>query len=374
MKGEKTTAYLKNLLSEKQIPYLDVLVKKGHTELFRRYDSLDGKANGKEQLFFFSCTKPLTVACAMRLVEEGKLSLDDEVENYLPAYGDVFLYNGQGEKVPPNTKMTVRHLFTMSAGLTYDIWTPETLALKAQMEGAADTVAYASCFAKRPLSFQPGERFQYSLCHDVLAAVVEAASGKRFADYMQEVIFAPLGMKDTGFHTEKKVQMAPLYVAKEDGSIVETECVNNLVFGDNYDSGGAGAIGTVEDYAKFGETLACGGVAENGYRMLKKETVQEIRTETFASLNVNNRFTCVQGADYGYGLGVRTRVKPTEWGLPNGEFGWDGAAGLYLMVDPVHEISVVIGMHVMAWPIVFRNEHLRLVQCVYEDMQAEGLL
>ena len=80
---------------------------------------------------------------------------------------------------------------------------------------------------------------------------------------------------------------------------------------------------------------------------------------------VNNNFTCVQGGDYGYGYGVRVRMKPTAWGLPAGEYGWDGAAGTYLMVDPVNRISVVIGMHVRNWPYCFRHEHLNLVKEIY---------
>ena len=168
--------------------------------------------------------------------------------------------------------------------------------------------------------------------------------------------------------------MERLYQAKMSGEIVEIPIENELVFGENYDSGGAGVIGTVEDYARFVDLMACGGESENGYRLLKEETVELLRQETITSLGVDNSFTCVQGDDYGYGLGVRVRKKTTEWGLPIGEFGWDGAAGTYIMVDPINKISVVIGMHLRGWPNVFRGEHLRLVQCVYEDMIEEGIL
>ena len=102
----------------------------------------------------------------------------------------------------------------------------------------------------------------------------------------------------------------------------------------------------------------------NDCRLLKEGTVELLRQETIASLGVDNSLTCVQGDEYGYGLGVRVRKKTTEWGLPIGEFGWDGAAGTYIMVDPINKISVVIGMHLRGWPNVFRGEHLRLVQCV----------
>jgi CubicO group peptidase (beta-lactamase class C family) len=315
----------------------------------------------------YSATKPMTVVAAMRLVEEGKLALDDEVAKYIPTFANSTLQGG----APTKNKMTVRQLFTMSAGLSYHVGGEPYKSLIAQAGEKATTLEIFNSLAKAPLLFEPGERFEYSLCHDVLAAVVEVASGKRFAEYMREVIFQPLGMSNSGFHMEKEEPLAPCYFVDEKG-IVGMSSVNFLVFTDNYDSGGAGAISCVDDYVKFGKTLACGGVGENGYRLLQEDTLKQIYTAGQKSLRMQNTFTCVQGEDYGYGLGVRVRKTPTEWGLPAGEFGWDGAAGTYLMVDPVHQISIVVGMHLRNWPVVFAGEHLKLVQCAYEDWQEKN--
>lgn len=371
MKGIRTKAYLEYLIEKKNIPYLDICVGKGQEEIFRHFADRHGKTTGEEQLYLYSCTKPLTVVGAMRLVERGVIGLDDPVEKYLPAYADTFILNEKGEPVPTKNKMTVRHLFTMSGGLTYDINTPPLQEIKRE---TSKTTEFVSGFVKTPLSFEPGERFQYSLCHDVLAAVVEVASGKRFSEYMQEEIFTPLGMADTGFHNMPKEDFADMYTATENGEIQRITPINTLEVGSDYDSGGAGVISRVKDYAKFARVLACNGVAENGYRLLGEEALLEIRREQHSKLTVNNTFTCVQGEDYAYGLGVRTRMKETAWGLPVGEFGWDGAAGAYLLVDPVRGISIVMGMHVLNWPFVFTGEHLKLVQCIYADMQEEGLL
>ena len=370
MKGVKTKAYLDFLLKEKNIPYLDICVGQGQDTLLRYFADKQDKATGKEQLYLYSCTKPLTVIGAMRLVERGIIGLDDPVEKYLPAYADTFVLNAKGEPTPTKNKMTLRHLFTMSGGLTYDIHTEPLQEIKKKTSKTVDVV---NAFIKTPLSFEPGERFQYSLCHDVLAAVVEVASGKRFAQYMQEEIFTPLGMTNTGFH-DMPSAFADMYEATADGGVRKIDAVNVLEIGPDYDSGGAGVISRVEDYAKFARALACGGITKDGYRLIEEVALREIYKEQHSSLAVNNSFTCVQGEEYGYGLGMRTRLKETEWGLPVGEFGWDGAAGAYLMVDPVHKISVVIGMHVLVWPYVFTGEHLKLVQCVYEDMREEGLL
>jgi len=297
MKGEKTKAYLCELIKEKNIPYLDIIVKKEHETILRCYDSREKKATGKENIFLFSCTKPMTVACVLHLVEEGKLSLDDEVAKYLPAYANTFLKNGEKTK----NRMRIQHLLTMTGGLSYRLPQP-VKDLLIQTENKATTIEVVSQFIKEPLQFEPGERFEYSFCHDVLAAVIEVVSGKRFSEYMREVFFLPLGMQSTGFHTEQLLEMQKLYQAKPSGEIVEIPIENEFVFGENYDSGGAGIIGTVEDYARFVDLMACGGESENGYRLLKEETVELLRQETIASLGVDNSFTCVQGDDYGYGV------------------------------------------------------------------------
>lgn len=373
MNGKNTKLYTEKLIADKGIPYLDICMSKGEKILFRHFASKDRKATGRERLFLFSCSKPLTVIGAMRLIEEGKLGLDDEVEKYLPAFANAFTLDERGNRLPVKTKMTVRHLFTMSGGLSYNTQTEEICKVKAQTDGKGTTEEFVNAFARTPLLFDPGERFEYSLCHDVLAAVAEKAAGKRFSQYMQEAVFSPLGMQDTGFHTES-AGMADMYFCQPSGDIKQMEPQNGLVLGENYDSGGAGVIGTVDDYVKFAQALACDGVANNGYRLIGAETLKAVRTPQHTAMSVKNSFTCIQGEDYAYGLGMRTRKKETEWGLPVGEFGWDGAAGTYLMVDPERKISVVIGMHLMEWPHVFVGEHLQLVKCLYEDMRAEGLL
>ena len=366
MKGLNVKTYMDRLVYEKGIPYLDFYMSVGHECVLRYCISKDGKATGKEMLNLFSATKPVTVCCAMRLMEEGKLSLDDEVEKYIPEYANAYLLDEKGNKVTPKTKMTVEHLFTMSAGLSYGAFGEPYRSLIKNAGEKATTTEILGALASAPLLFEPGARFEYSLCHDLLAAVVERASGKRFSAYVDEVVCKPLGMKNSGFHLN--VPLADTYVA-EGESLRKRNNANDLVFTENYDSGGAGLVSCVEDYARFAQTLACGGVWKDGYRLISEDSLLKIRTCRRQQISVQNSFTCVQGEDYGYGLGVRVRLRETEWGLPKGEFGWDGAAGTYLMVDPENKISVVIGMHVRSWPEVFKGEHLKLVECAYKDLR-----
>lgn len=122
MQGLRIKEYVDKLIEEKGIPYLDILVQKEHKTLFRYLRDKDGQATEKTQLFLYSCTKPLTVACAMKLIEDGKLSLNDEVAKFLPEYGNAFLLGENGEKRPTENKMTVRHLLTMTGGVELRFW------------------------------------------------------------------------------------------------------------------------------------------------------------------------------------------------------------------------------------------------------------
>ena len=368
MNGQKTKKYMEYLRNEKGIPYLDVRLCKGNEELFRSGYSGTENVTGNERVYMYSATKPMTVVCAMRLIEEGKLSLDDYVETYLPAYADTFLMK-DGVATPTQNKMTVRHLFTMSGGLSYNVSTQPIKDAIEATGGKADTVEVV----KTPLLFEPGTLFSYSLCHDVLAAVVEKVSGKRFAEYMQEIIFDPLQMHSSDFHCPID-KIHKKYRCSEEGNLTPMEPQNHLTFGDNYDSGGAGVVSTVDDYMKFVVAMTNDGVGENGYRLLKKESIALLCNTDHEAAYQRNDFDCIHGReDYAYGLGLRVRKNTTKWGLPKGEFGWDGAAGTYMMSDPTNKISVVIGLHILSWQNIFKGDHMKLVQCLYEDMQEEGL-
>ena len=319
--------------SETGVPYIDVICYKEHKELFR-YTSGEC-ATGKELLYMYSCSKPITVTSALRLVEQGLLSIDDPVCKYLPDMKNAFYIDESGEQVTVGEGMTLRHLFTMTAGFTYNFNTSPIQQLIKDSGGKARLGDFIPKFVETPLAFQPGTRFQYSLCHDIIAAVVEVVSGKCFSEYVNEVILAPLGMNNSRFDN-KETGVADIYMASEQGvHRIEEEKI--LLPTRSYESGGAGLCSTVEDYALFADALACGGVANNGYRVLGTDMIRELTTEQVKSVSMNNSFSCIQGDDYGYGLGVRVRQIPTEWGLGVGEYGWDGAAGSYVMIDPARK-------------------------------------
>lgn len=347
MNFQKIQNYMDRVLvKEKGVPSVTVSVMRDHKLL---YQGFAGKAAENNRYFLYSCTKPVTVAVILRLIEEGRLSLQEPVAQYLPAYSMLF-WEKDGCRIPVKTPVTIYHLLTMSAGFDYSLITDpaKNRALIDKVGANATTMEVVNGFAEFPLQFQPGERFCYSVCHDILAAVAEAVTDMPFSEYVKKVLFDPLGMMHTTYsHTPEVLeQLSPQYLYWE-GKLTQIETVNQHVLTPNYHSGGAGIISTVEDYSLFADMLACGGIAANGYRFLKPET---------AALLQKSEFPYDGPAGYRYGLGVRVS--------PKGEFGWDGAAGSCVMIDPKNRISVFTAMHLLNWPSLIPDAHFRIYEAL----------
>ena len=363
----KATAYIDKLIEEKKLPLLDVAVYKKHSLIYRHSGSHGNKFNRGERLCMFSCTKVLTAVSGMKLLEEGKIALDDPVSKYIPAFENAYTVDENGEK--HKEVITVRHLFTMSTGFDYVRVTPEIAKLAQEKYDTATTADVISELIKKPLNFKPGERFLYSLSHDALGALIETVSGMDLAEYMKLHIFEPLGMKNSTMKSEEVTEVPAVHKIIDGGFEVDTRDFYKTRHPTKlYRNGGSSLVSTVDDYAVFADTLACGGITESGYRLIKKETIEKMKEPHFDSLNIKSTYTCIQGTDYAYGLGVRVRTAPLECGIPVGEFGWDGAAGSYVLVDTDNEISITMGMNVMDWPQIFRGEHLAIARLIYEEL------
>lgn len=362
----------KILRKEKGVPGCDLKIMRGHETLLR-YSSGVSDYQGKTPVspqdiyWLYSCTKPITCAAAMQLVERGSIHLDDPVSKYLPEFANAFLVK-DGKNVPCQNTMTVRHLFTMSAGFNYDRNTQPIRDVIAANPHAG-TVDLINALVRSPLQFEPGEKFLYSMCHDVLAAVVEIASGVRFSQYLKENIWDPLGMKETGFYItgDKQHRLAALYICTEPGKYTPWSTINDFNLTDQYESGGAGLYSTVDDYSLFADAMACGGVGKTGAQILKPETIDLMRAEQLSNFAMDPRFGCPAGPGYGYGLGVRTLIDRSEGQRSSiGEFGWDGAAGAYVMIDPKYDLSIFFAMHVRGWPRLIGQGHAPIRDLTYE--------
>lgn len=263
--------------------------------------------------------------------------------------------------------MTLRHLFTMTAGFDYNRDTKPIRDVISQNPHAG-TVDIINALVRSPLQFEPGEKFLYSMCHDVLGAVIEIASGQRFSSYMEENIWAPLGMKDTGFvlPEEKQHRLVALYECDTPGHYVPYSDPSEFNLTDRCESGGAGLYSTVKDYSLFADAMANGGVGITGQQILKPETIDLMRTEQLSDFTMDARFGCAAGPGYGYGLGVRTLIDCSCTKSSPGEFGWDGAAGSYVMIDPKYGLSVFFAMHVRNWPALIGCGHAPIRDMTYE--------
>ena len=359
----KLTSEIEKIQLEASVPYLDVVCCKENQEIYRY---LSKGATGKETLAMFSMSKPITSVCAMTLVEEGKLSLDDFVEDYLPEIKNAFTLVDD-KPFPVKNKMTIRHLFTMTGGFSYRTITPSITQMKEKTNYKGNLRDFIGAFIKEPLLFEPGKQFCYSLCLDVLAGAIEVIEGKKFSQVVKERIFDPLEMNNSTFDNSI-TEYAPYYRINENGKLEQANVNMWPLLTPLYESGGAGLVSTVDDYVKFAKMLANGGVGENGNRILKEQTIKEIASCQIDQVSLNNNFTCLQGDDYSYGLGMRVRKVATDWGLPKGEFGWDGALGGFLLIDPVNKVSVVMGMHLGNWVKVWEGKHLLVTQKLYENL------
>lgn len=369
-------AYMEQLHQEKGLPGCAVAVyrhgKPVYSTCVGYADRAHTRPTAENDLYFlYSCSKPITVTAAMQQVEQGKMDLDDPVCRYLPEYAEAY-YMRDGQPVPVGDTMRLRHLFTMSAGLTYDLNTDAIRAVREQTGNAATARQMAAAFIREPLSFPPGQQFQYSLCHDVLAAVVEVVSGQHFGEYLQEHIFRPLGMTDTGFFPtpEQYSRIADQYAVDTKQQIAPIAKENvALQLSARYESGGAGLVSSLTDYGRFAAAMSCGGQAADGTRLLRPETVDLMRTQQIGSCGMPNSFSCSSGAGYSYGLGVRTLIDRSAGQRSSlGEFGWDGIAGSYILMDPTPQVAIVYTQHVLGWPSRFGAIHIPLRDMTYEAL------
>lgn len=390
----KLTEYLDSLGEGYGVPGLDCKVMKDHQVLYRYsagYSDFLGKRPvfGNELYDLYSATKVITMIAVLQLVEQGKLSLDDELAKYLPEFSQVmvadnFDTSGPGfpgwpdEKTPchpAQNKLYIHDLMSMTAGFSYDTASgPIQEVLKENP--LATTRELVAAMAKMPLLFEPGTHWSYGLGHDILAAVVEVVSGENFGQYLKNHIFTPLGISDATLYFPqegRKRQFAQHSVDFKTQEIVTAGTGNNFRLSPLYESGGAGLTASLDAYSMVLDAVSCGGVGATGARILQPESIQVwsknwLDETQLADFHKAGRF------EYGYGLGVRTRISSTGNTSPVGEFGWDGAAGAYALMDPVNHVSVVYTQQVLGMIKVYSEIHPRVRDLVYEGLKEQGIL
>lgn len=321
---------------ERGLPGFDLVVYKDGECVLRHtngYSDLENniKMNGKERFNLYSCSKPITCTAALQLWEKGLFSLEDKLSDYMPEFEEMTVKTDTGVKKAENP-ILIKHLFGMTAGFSYNTSSPHLLKCIEETQGRCPTRETMKYLAKEPLLFEPGTRWFYSLCHDVLAALVEVISGEKFEDYVKKNIFDVLGMKDTTFLLPKEeLDTISQQYRFENGKAVNVgKEIVSYKLGSEYASGGAGAISTVDDYIKFAEGL---------------RTNVLLKPETLDLMTTNNGKR--PDARYGYGLGVRCSKGIEGYK----DFGWGGAACSYLAIDKENAISMFFGAHLLTSPV-----------------------
>ena len=369
MDFSRLTEYM-DTLRQVGVPGCDLAIYRDHEPIYRHLAGCcdaDAKMpmRGDELYNLYSCTKVFTTCAAMQLIERDLMGLDDPVADYLPAFGKLTVRVGD-IICPASRTMTIRHLMSMQGGLDYEMETPAILEALARSGGKADARELMEAKAGEPLCFEPGTDFLYSLCHDVLAAVIEVVAGVRFSVYLKQNLFEPLNLQTTGFAAKDPARLCAQFIHMPDGRLEVVPPESNRFFlSPNYESGGAGLISDVMDCITFADALACGGVSVTGRQIISPETMQLWRANQLCP-KARTTFDEWHRLGYSYALGVRTRVLPNAGGRGQvGEFGWDGAAGAWMMIDPYNRLSAFFAMHVRDFGYAFDVIHPRLRDLIY---------
>jgi CubicO group peptidase (beta-lactamase class C family) len=324
-----------------------------------------------------SMTKPMVSVAAMMLYEEGRLMLGDPVKTYIPAIGEmrVAVMDADGQTlqstVPVTRPMTIQDLLRHTSGLTYGNrgtsaahkLYPES---SSRISRAVTAAEFIDRLGKAPLLFQPGTKWEYSFSTDVLGRVVEVVSGKNLGQFLDERIFRPLKMADTGFVVPAAKRDRLAQALANDPDTGKPQELIDVTVPPKFECGGGCVVSTAGDYVRFAQMLLNRGSLD-GARLLGRKTVEYMTADHLAP-GVTGFSNYIPGPGYGFGLGVAVRRDPgvaDSNGSP-GDYSWGGAFGTYFWVDPKEQL-VVVSMTQAPGPIRVHYRHL-LKALVYQAL------
>jgi CubicO group peptidase (beta-lactamase class C family) len=302
-----------------------------------------------------SMTKAITSVAAMQLVEQGKLKLEEPVPAIDPALGspqvlDGFDASGTPKLRPAKRPITLRHLLTHTAGFSYEIW-DGNMVRYVKASGMPSTATGKVASIRMPLVFDPGDKWEYGVNIDWVGRLVESVSGQTLDAYFRDKIFAPLGMKDSGYVTsaEQRARQARVHQRQGDGTLAPQPL--ETPFTPEFWSGGGPLYSTGRDYLTFLQTLLHGG-SHNGTRILRPETVALMgknhtgdipagimKTESPGRSNDVDLFP---GAQIRWGLGYMLNMEPGPNGRSAGTVSWGGIFNTYYWLDPAKRVTGLI--------------------------------
>lgn len=380
---------LTDAVQQDRLPGIMTLVqRRGEIVQFGTYGHMNIEAQrpiARDNIFrIYSMTKPIVSIALMMLLEEGKVLLSDPVAQYIPAFRNTRVYAGMNSfqmlLEDQQTPMTVHHLLTHTAGLGYGFFFdhPVEELYRKLSEGMSREIPladYINELARLPLLYQPGERWEYSVATDIVGYLVQVIADMPLADFLQERIFAPLGMVDTGFMvpTEKTDRLAQIYMSEGLYEPQPFEPQKTFGLGDvttptQRPLGGAGLVSTLDDYLRFANCLLNGGELD-GFRLLGPRTLQWMASDHLdphmlpITLGLNK-----VGTRFGLGFRVAAHIGESSVATSVGEFGWSGAAQTYFSIAPAEDmILLFMSQLIPTHPYPVRNQFVNMVYAAITD-------
>lgn len=386
----RLTAYLNTLEDAYEVHGLDCKLMKDHEPIYRYMKghsdySLSVSVSENDLYEVYSCTKVITMTAVMQLIEQGKIGLNDELEKYLPEFSDMQVATDfrigewpfqwptlDSPVMPARNKILIHDLMSMTAGLSYDVTSDAIREKQRETGNKATTRQMIEAIARMPLICEPGTRYSYALGHDVLAAVIEVVSGMTFRQYLKKNIFDPLAITEMYFRVPENEthRISAQYMRDMNTGMIAPSSGMFYRLSDEYESGGAGLTCTVDAYSMVLDALANDGVGTTGERIIQPESIRTMSKNWLTDQQLED-FKESGKVGYGYGLGVRTLIDGSCSRSPVGEFGWDGAAGAYALIDPINHISIFYAHEILGMFRAYSEIHPTVRDLAYEAIKGE---
>jgi CubicO group peptidase (beta-lactamase class C family) len=349
-----------------------------HTGLSGHMDIERNRKMQEDAVFrIYSMAKPITALALMMLVEEGRISLDDDVHTFIPAWKDLRVYvsgvpslttntAGQFITAPPKRRMKVIDLVTHTSGLTYGFMTRTAVDAEYRRQKIGDFQtpggldAFIEQLAKIPLDFSPGDHWSYSVSIDVMGYLVQKLSGQTFGEFLRTRIFEPLKMTDTAFSVpaNKLDRFASCYMPGDGGrglKLQDDAQKSTYLEPPKLESGGGGLVSTAHDYLRFCRMMLNGGELDGG-RLLSPKTVEMFSLNLLPDGRMMSDMVPAPGmfseagyAGVGFSIGCGVTCDLAKTHIPGsvGEYFWGGAAATAFWIDPKEDLTVVFMTQVM---------------------------
>jgi methyl acetate hydrolase len=333
-----------------------------YTGAFGRRALPEGPSMTADTVFWIaSMTKAVTSTAAMQLVEQGRLALDEPISAVLPELAapqvlEGFDAGGEPRLRPARRAITLRHLITHTAGFVYDIWSPQ-MGRYMEQRGIPGIISCQNAALALPLTFDPGEKWDYGINIDWIGKAVERVSGQRLGEYFAEHLFAPLGMSDTVFKLtpSHRARLAAMHARSADGSLAPIAF--EIPQDPEFEMGGGGLYGTAVDYLAFARMFLEEGRSAAGRQVLKPETARQMAQNAIGELNVQPLKTAMPASSNDaeffpgmvkkWGLGFMISTEAVPGGRSAGSLAWAGLGNTYFWIDPAKNVAGVILMQLL---------------------------